>query len=153
MRYLQIINQASKVELGVHVGVAEWWWQRLRGLLGRPALGLGEGLLLTPCRAIHMAGMKYSLDVVFLDRQGAVVAMYPDIAPGSRTRWHATARSALELPSGTLKASSTQIGDTLVCSPAHGALLGGPLKARLEQRTIPHTESVLRVNPAEHSAV
>ena len=118
MKHVQIANPASGAELGQRVGVAEWWWQRLRGLLGRPRLQPGEGLLLTPCRAIHMAGMKYPLDVIFLDRQGTVVAVYPSIAPGKRTGWHASARSALELPAGTLDATGTQVGHTLRCSPA-----------------------------------
>jgi uncharacterized membrane protein (UPF0127 family) len=118
MRCIQIVEAASGAKLGERVAVAERWWQRLRGLLGRPALQPGEGLLLTPCRAIHMAGMKYPLDVLFLDEQGTVVALYPGIAPGGRTRWHASARSALELPAGTLEATGTQVGDRLRCSPA-----------------------------------
>ena len=118
MKYVRIVNQASGAELGTRVGVAEWWWQRLRGLLGRPPLEPGEGLLLNPCRAIHMAGMKYPLDVVFLDRHGVAVGLYPGIAPGKRTRWHRPARSALELPVGTLEATGTQLGDTLRFSPA-----------------------------------
>ena len=118
MRCVRVVNPASREYLGHRIAVAETWWQRLRGLLGRPALRHGEGLLITPCRAIHMAGMKYPLDVVFLDRQSTVVALYPGIAPGGRTRWHASARSALELPLGTLDATGTQVGDTLRCSPA-----------------------------------
>ena len=149
MRHVQIINPASGAELGQRIGVAEWWWQRLRGLLGRPRLQPGEGLLLTPCRAIHMTGMKYPLDVAFLDRQDTVVAVYPGIAPGTRTRWHASARSALELPVGTLTATGTQIGDSLVCSRTDRA----PSGARLEQQAILRTESILRMHPGEHSAV
>lgn len=118
MRCIQIVEAASGAKLGERVAVAERWWQRLRGLLGQPPLQGGEGLLLTPCRAVHMEGMKYPLDVLFLDRKGTVVAVYHDLAPGARTRWHASARSALELPAGTLEATGTQVGDTLRCSPA-----------------------------------
>ena len=149
MKYVQAINQASGIELGQRVGVAERWWQRLRGLLGRPALRPGEGLLLTPCRAIHMAGMKYPLDVIFLDRKGTVVAIYPGIAPGRRTRWHASARSALELPVGTLAATGTQVGDTVICPPTRSV----PSGAHFEQRAVLGTESVLRMHHAELSSL
>ena len=118
MKFVRITNPTRGTELGTHIRLAEWWWQRLRGLLGRPPLQPGEGLLLTPCRAIHMAGMKYPLDVAFLDRKCAVVALYFGIAPGKRTRWHASAHSALELPSGILETTGTQVGDTLRCTPA-----------------------------------
>jgi uncharacterized membrane protein (UPF0127 family) len=96
--------------------MADRWWQRLVGLSGRGALTPGEGLWLRPCRAIHMFGMSQALDVVFLDRAGVVVAVYPELAPGGRTRWHGAARDALELPPGTLAATGTREGDTIVCS-------------------------------------
>jgi uncharacterized membrane protein (UPF0127 family) len=44
-----------------------------------------------------------------------VVATYHRLAPGARTRWHAGARDALELPAGTLAATGTLDGDTIVC--------------------------------------
>ena len=37
-------------------------------MLGRPAPRPGEGLLLTPCSSVHMYGMRFPLDVAFLDR-------------------------------------------------------------------------------------
>ena len=82
--------------------------------MGRDTLPAGEGLILRPCRAIHMRAMAFPLDVAFLDRSGAVVAAYHSIPPGARTRWHKAARDALELPAGTLAASGTAIGDTIV---------------------------------------
>jgi uncharacterized membrane protein (UPF0127 family) len=96
--------------------MADRWWRRLLGLLGREPLSQGEGLLLRPCRAVHMIGMSQSLDVAFLDASGRVVAVYPGLPPGSRTSWHGRARDALELPPGTLAATGTIEGDTIVCS-------------------------------------
>ncbi len=113
MKQARVWNAARQRELGTRVGLAEWWWQRLRGLLGHPPLQEGEGLLLVPCNAVHMHGMKYPLDVAFLDRAGVVVALYPQLPPGGRTRRHRQARVALELPAGTLAASGTREGDVL----------------------------------------
>jgi uncharacterized protein len=59
--------------------------------------------------------MRMSLDIAFLDPDGRVVALYPELRPGGRTRWHGSARDALELPAGTLAASGTRDGDTIVC--------------------------------------
>lgn len=98
--------------LGAEVGVADRWWLRLRGLLGRPPLARGEGLLLDPCRAVHMLGMSYPLDVAFVDERLTVVALYHGLAPRGRTGWHA-ARYALELPAGTLRDTDTRPGDSL----------------------------------------
>ncbi|HEX6644532.1 MAG TPA: DUF192 domain-containing protein, partial [Gemmatimonadales bacterium] len=95
------------------VTLADTLWRRLRGLSGRSGLAEGEGLMLVPCRAVHMFGMRFPIDVAFLDRDGTVVATYPSLGPGARTRYHREARSALELPAGTLDATGTRAGDTL----------------------------------------
>jgi uncharacterized membrane protein (UPF0127 family) len=113
MRSVRVANRTRGVVLGTRVAVADRWWLRLRGLLGRTELGQGEGLLLRPCKAIHMAGMAFPLDVGFLDAEGRLIAMYPDLPPRGRTRWHLGARQALELPAGTFAATGSDLGDVL----------------------------------------
>ena len=116
MRLVEARNMARGTLLGGRVQVADRWWLRLRGLLGRTGLAEGEGLLIEPCRAVHMSGMKFAIDVAFLGRDGAVVAVYPGLAPGARTAWHRGARRALELPAGTLAATGTREGDVILCA-------------------------------------
>jgi len=118
MRLLRVVNAERDRELGTRIGLADGWLVRLRGMLARPAPRPGEGLLLTPCSSVHMYGMRFPLDVAFLDGRGAVVAIYPSLAPGSRTRWHRNAAHALELSAGALVESGTSIGDVLVWSAA-----------------------------------
>ncbi len=140
MKCISVANRSRWATLGDRVLVAEWWWQRLRGLLGRPPLQSGEGLLLAPCRAVHMAGMKYPLDVAFLNRDGIVVALYHSLLPGGRSRWHAAAYSALELPAGTLAATGTREGDTLLMSSVQAA---GSRATSQESRVILATSSIV----------
>ena len=113
MRAVRVANRTRGILLGTSVAVADRWWLRLRGLLGRPPLARGEGLLLRPCKAVHMAGMAFPLDVGFLDADGRLIAMYQALPPRARTRWHRRARQALELPAGTFAATGTGIGDVL----------------------------------------
>jgi uncharacterized protein len=128
VKIVRVRNVDRDAELGTRIGVADGWWSRSRGLLGRDALAPGEGLLLTPCRSIHMYGMRFPLDVAFLDREGTVVETYAELAPGRRTRWHRAARHALELPAGTLAATGTGPGDRLAWAAATPAT-SGPLSA------------------------
>lgn len=102
------------VDLGDSVAVAGTFWNRLKGLLGAPPLRAGEGLLLDPCQAVHMYGMKQALDVAFVSGGGLVVAVYHDLRPGQRSKYHGKARQALELPVGTLRETGTRVGDQLV---------------------------------------
>lgn len=125
MTTVYVRNLTRACLLGSRVGVADRWWQRLRGLLGRPPLRPDEGLLLAPCRSVHMLGMSYPLDVAFVDPRGTVVAAYHRLAPGGHSGWHRSAAYAVELPAGTLAATGTLEGDTLVSEPgtARGEIL------------------------------
>ena len=105
------------VTLGSRIGLADTFWTRLKGLLGAPPLQRGEGLLLDDCRAVHMFGMKQALDVAFLGSDGRVIAVYHDLRPGKRSKYHGKARQALELPVGTLEETDTRVGDLLMVEP------------------------------------
>ena len=113
MKFVRAVNLARGRVLADRVGVADRFWLRLRGLGGRAGLERGEGLLLRPCRAVHMLGMRFPLDVAFLDAGNRIVARYPRLAPGAHTGWHRRARAALELPAGTLDETGTVEGDVV----------------------------------------
>lgn len=121
MKLLRIENRTREHPIATRVGLADRWWQRARGYLGRPEPAPGEGMLLTPCRAVHMRGLRYGLDVVFLDASQSVIALYPALAPGRRTRWHRPARFALELRTGSIVTADIRLGDNLAWSEAEPA--------------------------------
>lgn len=74
---------------------------------------VGEGLLIAPCNSIHMFGMKYAIDCIFLDANNKVVGLVENIAPGKMSRVFGPAKQCLELPAGAIASSSTQMGDLL----------------------------------------
>jgi uncharacterized protein len=100
--------------------------QRMRGLLGFDHLEKDEGLLLRPGNSIHMCGMKFAIDVIFVDRRLKVVRIAENLPPQPRwTFWRMTAggwraHSCFELPVGAVKQSQTHIGDQLTCRPNTG---------------------------------
>jgi len=56
-------------------------WDRMRGLLGRRQLDDDQGLWISPCPSVHTIGMRYPIDVVFLDRQGIVKKIKHHLKP------------------------------------------------------------------------
>lgn len=65
--------------------IATTWASRVRGLLGPNCLlDAEEVLLLVPCRDIHTVGMKFPIDVAFIDRQGSVCLAYKNLPPAKR---------------------------------------------------------------------
>lgn len=116
MKYVRIINKTREIVLCERCGIASNPFTRIRGLLGRASLEVGEGLLIKPCPSIHMWGMKFSLDVVFLDEKNRVTDFVENIAPGKyyvAKPQCGKARSALEVSPGVIAASDTQRGDEI----------------------------------------
>jgi uncharacterized membrane protein (UPF0127 family) len=59
----------------------------------------GEGLLIPRCRSVHTFGMRFALDLLFLDRSLRPVSLRRAVAPG-RVAFERDARAVLELPAG-----------------------------------------------------
>lgn len=95
-----------------HVAYTTNAWERLRGLLGRPRLQAGEGLLIDPCGSVHTIGMTYPLDLVFLDAEFRVLKQVKKLGP---LNWASCrhARATLELAPGSLETLALQHGDKL----------------------------------------
>ncbi|MGC9361257.1 MAG: DUF192 domain-containing protein [Anaerolineae bacterium] len=100
-----------------HGRVASRFWSRLRGLLGTHELVAGDGLLITPCSSVHMLGMRYAIDVVYVDDQDRVVGIDPSLAPGKIGGLYRSVRYVIELPAGTCDELGVAVGDVLVISP------------------------------------
>jgi uncharacterized membrane protein (UPF0127 family) len=84
--------------LGVAVPVATSFRARLLGLALLSRERAGPGLLLPRCRAVHTFGMRFPIDVVFLDRGGAEIRRVR-LEPMRLAR-ERLAASVLELPGG-----------------------------------------------------
>jgi uncharacterized membrane protein (UPF0127 family) len=93
--------------------MARSFWSRLVGLLGRTALSEGEALIMPHCRSIHTLGMRFPIDVVFVDRDWRVVSLKSHLSPG-RVTWPVwNAWGVVEVASGTLARVGLQVGDQL----------------------------------------
>jgi uncharacterized membrane protein (UPF0127 family) len=87
------------------------------GLLRHKKLAPGEGLWIYPTQAIHTFGMRFAIDVVFLDRRRRIKRIYHRLAPFRLTRLVWGAQSALELAPGSLAGTGTAVGDELQFLP------------------------------------
>jgi uncharacterized membrane protein (UPF0127 family) len=57
--------------------------------------------------------MRFSIDVVYLDRAGTVVHLERDLAPWRFAPVRLQAASVLELPRNTITATGTEVGDRI----------------------------------------
>ena len=113
MKRVAILNRTRETVLGERVSVASTSVRRMVGLLGKPRLDPGAGLLIVPSQAIHTVAMHFAIDVIFLDRDWRVVSVRRAMPPFRMTGLHWKAWCVLELPSGVIGETSTAIGDQL----------------------------------------
>lgn len=113
MSFIGLMNTRTGEKIAASVLLANTFWLRLRGLLGRPPLRPYEGLWLVPCQQVHMFGMRYSLSIWFINSKGAVCHIVDHLGPGKISPRVPDAVSIIEFPAGWAKETGTQIGDSL----------------------------------------
>ena len=95
-------------------------WAKFMGLMGRPTLAAGDGLWLPASNGIHMMFMRFPIDAVFVgaptgDGSRSVLSVHRSLPT-----WRGLvplvrgAKGVLELPAGTIDATSTAVGDSLL---------------------------------------
>ena len=92
--------------------VADTSAKRRTGLLKHTGLAPGEGLWIVPCEGVHTFAMKFTIDVLFLNRKHEILKIRPNMVR-SRIALSLRAHSVLELPAGTLAETGTERGDQL----------------------------------------
>jgi uncharacterized protein len=83
---------------GRAVPVATGFRSRLLGLAGLPREQAGPGLLIPRCAGVHTFGMRFDLDLVFLDAGDRALAVFLRVPP-RRLAWQRGAAAVLEIPS------------------------------------------------------
>jgi len=117
---LQVLNRTRGTMLASRLEAAHTGPSRRKGLLGRKGLQAGEGLWIAPCESVHTFFMKFPIDLVYLDRKLQVKKVRDSVGPWRISACFA-ARSVLELPAGTVRATQTARGDTVEFAAADGS--------------------------------
>jgi protein-S-isoprenylcysteine O-methyltransferase Ste14/uncharacterized membrane protein (UPF0127 family) len=133
---MPIRNQTRNLTLKQRVMVASNPLVRLTGLLGSYPPDPGRALVIQPCNGVHTFGMRYPLDLAFLNAEGEVVRFVPGLGPNRMVGPVPEAGSVLEFASGALAEGEIRTGDRLEVKPdgeqrldwrAFGALLHWPM--------------------------
>jgi len=84
--------------------------ERRKGLLGRD--GLDGAYVITPCRWVHTIGMRFAIDVAFLDSEGLVIRTVQ--MPRHRLGMPVVrARSVVEAEAGAFARWGVHVGDVI----------------------------------------
>jgi uncharacterized protein len=117
MKAIKYIKESSTnnntVVIASKVYSARGFFKRLFGLLVFKPLKESEGLIIKDCRSSHTMWMRYSIDAVFINKEGRVNAVYEDLAPFRFSPYIKDAFSVLELKAGSAGRASIKIGDII----------------------------------------
>ena len=119
---VKLVNERTAQPVAVRVEIAATRSTRKKGLLGRDSMPSGSALVITPCNAVHTVGMRFPIDVVFVDGKGRVRKIVRDLRSW-RMAASLLSRSTIELPAGALD-GQLKVGDRVYLSPEPGESAG-----------------------------
>lgn len=96
----------------VFVSCTETVLERMRGLLWSSPLPVNSGLWISPCNSVHTCFMSYSIDVIFLSKDGVIRKIRQNLKPWSMAACWGTA-AVLELRSGSASLAGLRVGSRL----------------------------------------
>lgn len=89
--------------------IAQTFFSRIKGLLGRKELLENEAMLITSCNSIHMFFMLFAIDVVYMDKNGRILKIIENLQP-----WRISAcwgsKNVLEMPAGSARKAGLAVG-------------------------------------------
>jgi uncharacterized membrane protein (UPF0127 family) len=94
------------------VTVADNFFTRLKGLLGTTGLPKGQALLIRPCNSVHTFGMKYDIDVLFVDKEGQIRKIVASMRHG-RVAYCSDSAYVIEMAGGSVAGAGVNVGEYL----------------------------------------
>lgn len=110
---MRLINKSNNTIISENVMVANTYFKRLKGLMFTKKLPDENALHIIPCNEIHTFNMKYSIDVLYLDKNDNILYIDEDMKPGRIGKRIKNAVSVLELPSGKVKKFDVKVGQNV----------------------------------------
>jgi len=110
---MRLINQTKNTVLAKDVFVARNPFSRIRGLLGKKTFLVDQAIILEPCNSIHTFFMRFSIDVLFLDKNYKVIKALRNFGPNRISLIYWNSVRVVELPAGRLNLTDTQARDQL----------------------------------------
>jgi uncharacterized membrane protein (UPF0127 family) len=111
MKSCRIVNETTGELVTANAEIADNLWSRFWGLMGRRQIADDHGLLIEPCSSIHTMFMRFTIDVVFMDRDRRILKVAT--VPPFRASLAGGTKSVLELRAGRSEELSLKVGQQL----------------------------------------
>lgn len=114
MAKLYKIQNEDKAQLLIEkLEIAESFFARGKGLLGRKLLDTNSALWIKPCNNIHTFFMNFAIDVIFVNKKMEIVKIASDTKPYKIVGPFWKSSSVIETAAGCAQKWNLQVGDQL----------------------------------------
>jgi len=111
---MKVYNSSKNNLIADDVKLADNFATRTFGLIPKSSLKAGEGLVIKPCCSIHTFFMKFAIDVLFVNKQNEIIALYQNVKPWRILPIHFTSHYVIELPAGTITIKNITKSDIII---------------------------------------
>lgn len=113
MKRVKIVNVTKDKVLLKEAEIADSFFLRLKGLLGRRGLAPGKGIIIKPCNSVHTLGMFFPIDVAFVDKDNSICRLIEDMPPNRISPVIKGAHYVVEGPAGFFGQAGVEEGDRI----------------------------------------
>lgn len=117
MSKIEVVNESTGDIICNSCDVADNFLKRFIGLMGKKELKDGEGLLIKPCKSVHMFFMRFKIDIIFLDHDLKVIKIIEGLKSWNISPYVKESYYVLELPHDIISNKDINIGNILKLSP------------------------------------
>ena len=118
MRTVCVFNRNRESFVGLRVVPADTWRMRLKGLIGSAGMRREDGIWLMPSRGTHTFGMRFPVDLIYLNSANRVIYLVERLRPFRISPIRRKCASILEMRTRAIASSNTHVGDDLIiCAP------------------------------------
>jgi uncharacterized protein len=99
--------------IACRVEIAQTFIKKFIGLMGRSKINKEQGIYFLDCRSIHSFFMRFSIDVLFLDKEMKITRIVNCLKPNRVVIAPLQTKDTLELQSGVLDKFDLKVGDAI----------------------------------------
>lgn len=111
--HMKVYNSSKNNLIADDVKAAQNFFTRSFGLLLRKSISESEGLIIKPCCSIHTFFMRFNIDVLFVNKQNQIVALYENVKPYRILPIHLNSYYVIELASGSISSKNIEKGNLI----------------------------------------
>ena len=108
-----LTNKSKQITLVANLVVANSFFSRARGLIGKKSLAQDEGMWFPKSNWIHTFFMSMPIDVIYLDKKMKVKKLETNLKPWKLAAPVFRADSVVEVTAGFINQNQIEIGDDL----------------------------------------